>query len=219
MNKIRVLLVDDHLLIRAGFKVLMQDIEDIEVIGEAGNTQEAIEKTEELSPDVVIMDISMETSDDGIEATQIILEKFPNTKVLILSMHDEEEYVYKSIKCGAHGYLLKSAENELITAIRTIAKNEKYFGTRISKIITEGYIQRAKGQYKIAGEEKNQLTTREKEILKLIVQGFSSSNIAERLSPIISPRTVETHKSNIMKKLNLKNTPALVKYALENKLF
>ena len=218
MNKIKVLLADDHVLIRAGFQVLMQDTDDIEVVGEAGNAQEAIAKTEELSPDVVIMDISMGEKDDGLEATQIISEKFPNTKVLILSMHDEEEYVYKSIKCGAHGYLLKSAEKELIRGIKAIARGEKYFGASVSKIMTEGYIQRAKRQQKSHGEKNDQLTKREIEILKLIVQGLSSTDIAEKLSPIISPRTVETHKSNMMKKLNLKNTPELVKYALENKL-
>lgn len=218
MNKITVLLADDHALIRAGFKVLMQDTDDIEVVGEAGDAQEVIAKTEELSPDVVVMDISMGEKDDGLEATQIISERFPNTKVLILSMHDEEEYVYKSIKCGAHGYLLKGAEKELIRGIKAIAKGEKYFGASVSKIMTEGYIQRAKGQQKSSGEKNDQLTKREIEILELIVQGLSSTDIAEKLSPIISPRTVETHKSNMMKKLNLKNTPELVKYALENKL-
>ncbi|MCH8317765.1 MAG: response regulator transcription factor [Bacteroidetes bacterium] len=218
MNKITVLLADDHALIRAGFKVLMQDTDDIEVVGEAGDAQEVIAKTEELSPDVVVMDISMGEKDDGLEATQIISERFPNTKVLILSMHDEEEYVYKSIKCGAHGYLLKGAEKELIRGIKAIAKGEKYFGASVSKIMTEGYIQRAKRQQKSSGEKNDQLTKREIEILELIVQGLSSTDIAEKLSPIISPRTVETHKSNMMKKLNLKNTPELVKYALENKL-
>ena len=218
MNKITVLLADDHALIRAGFKVLMQDTDDIEVVGEAGDAQEVIAKTEELSPDVVVMDISMGEKDDGLEATQIISERFPNTKVLILSMHDEEEYVYKSIKCGAHGYLLKGAEKELIRGIKAIAKGEKYFGASVSKIMTEGYIQRAERQQKSPGEKNDQLTKREIEILELIVQGLSSTDIAEKLSPIISPRTVETHKSNMMKKLNLKNTPELVKYALENKL-
>jgi len=196
----------------------MQDTDDIEVLGEAGNAEEAIAKTEELSPDVVVMDISMGEKEDGLEATQIIGEKFPDTKVLILSMHDEEEYIYKSIKCGAHGYLLKSAEKELIKGIKAIANGEKYFGARVSKIMTEGYIQRAKRQQKSHGEQNDQLTKREREILELIVQGLSSTDIAEKLSPIISPRTVETHKSNMMKKLNLKNTPELVKYALENKL-
>jgi two-component system response regulator DegU len=214
---IKILLVDDHGIVRDGIKATLSSEKNLKIIGEASNGIEAIELTKKLTPDIIIMDISMPEM-SGIEATAIISDRFPNTRTLVLSMHDNEDYILKSIESGAYGYLLKdTGKEEFIKAITTIAKGDKYFSTPVSGIIADGYLQRIK---KASSSEESSdhfgLTKREKGILKMIVNGNSNREIADNFT--ISIRTIETHRFNIMKKLKVKNAAELVKFAIENKI-
>lgn len=205
-KKIRILLADDHALVRDGMKTLLKDVSDFYVAGEASNGQEVIQKVMELSPDVVIMDISMPQM-TGLEATDIIQRDFPKTKVLILTMHENEDYAYQIFKSGAAGYILKNAEKkEFIDAIRTVRKGEKFFSRAVSGVMSKNYVRKSQASIPI--------TRREKEILRLIVDGLTNQEIADKL--FISPRTVDTHRSNLMQKLEIKNTAGLVRFAIEN---
>lgn len=205
-KKIRILLADDHALVRDGMKTLLKDVSDFYVAGEASNGQEVIQKVRELSPDVVIMDISMPQM-TGLEATDIIQRDFPKTKVLILTMHENEDYAYQIFKSGAAGYILKNAEKkEFIDAIRTVRKGEKFFSRAVSGVMSKNYVRKSQASIPI--------TRREKEILRLIVDGLTNQEIADKL--FISPRTVDTHRSNLMQKLEIKNTAGLVRFAIEN---
>ncbi len=214
---IKVLLVDDHGIVRDGIKATLSSEKNIKIIGEASNGIEAIEQVKKLTPDVVVMDISMPEM-NGIEATAIISDRYPNTKTLILSMHDNEDYILKSIESGASGYLLKdTGKDEFIKAITTISKGDKYFSTPVSSIIAEGYLQKIKkGSTPDEDSDSFGLTKREKGILKMIINGNSNREIADSFT--ISIRTIETHRFNIMKKLKVKNAAELVKLALENKI-
>ncbi|MCR6638576.1 MAG: response regulator transcription factor [Sporocytophaga sp.] len=214
---IKVLLVDDHGIVRDGIKATLSNEKNIKIIGEASNGIEAIEQVKKLTPDVVVMDISMPEM-NGIEATSIISDRYPNTKTLILSMHDNEDYILKSIESGASGYLLKdTGKEEFIKAITTISKGDKYFSTPVSSIIAEGYLQKIKkGSAPDDDSDSFGLTKREKGILKMIINGNSNREIADSFT--ISIRTIETHRFNIMKKLKVKNAAELVKLALENKI-
>ncbi|MBO9699333.1 MAG: response regulator transcription factor [Sporocytophaga sp.] len=214
---IKILLVDDHGIVRDGIKATLSSEKNIKIIGEASNGIEAIEQVKKLTPDVVIMDISMPEM-NGIEATAIISDRYPNTKTLVLSMHDNEDYILKSIESGAYGYLLKdTGKEEFIKAITTISKGDKYFSTPVSSIIAEGYLQKIKkGSAPDDDSDDFGLTKREKGILKMIINGNSNREIADSFT--ISIRTIETHRFNIMKKLKVKNAAELVKLALENKI-
>jgi two-component system response regulator DegU len=215
---VKIVLADDHGIVRDGIKSTLRDEKSFKIIGEASNGLEAIEKVKSLSPDVVIIDINMPEM-NGIEATAIISKKYPDTKALVLSMHDNEDYILKSIEAGAAGYLLKDTnKEEFVKAINAVAKGEKYFSTSISNILATGYLHRIKkeGVKSADDDSENALTRREKGILKLIVQGSSNREIADSLS--ISIRTIEVHRSNMMKKLKVKNAVELVKYAMENNL-
>jgi two-component system, NarL family, response regulator DegU len=214
MKTIKVVLVDDHGIVRNGIKSTLSDAKNIKVIGEASNGLEAIEVVKKLLPDVVVIDITMPEM-NGIEATEIIQKKFPSVKCLILSMHDKEEYVFKSIEAGALGYLLKdTSKEEFIQAINTVAKGEKHYSTSISNVLVSGYLHKVKNQP--SEESESLLTKREKGILKLIVNGHNNREIADQLD--ISIRTIEVHRANIMKKLHVKNAVELVKVALEEKI-
>ena len=213
MDKIRVLLADDHTLIRSGIATLLQTNKDFLVVGEAEDGEEAVRKTGELKPTVVVLDLSMPKL-SGIEATKQIKKKYPEVNVLVLTMHENEEYVYQILKSGAAGYVLKSAgKDELITAIRAAAKGEKFFSPRISQIMAEGYVRRVE-QVKAESESGDlPLTRREREVLALVVDGMTNQQIADQL--FISPRTVDTHRTNIMQKLDIHDLANLVRYAIE----
>ncbi|WP_028981919.1 response regulator [Sporocytophaga myxococcoides] len=214
---IKVLLVDDHGIVRDGIKATLSSEKNIKIVGEASNGIEAIEQVKKLAPDVVVMDISMPEM-NGIEATSIISDRYPNTRTLVLSMHDNEDYILKSIESGAAGYLLKdTGKEEFIKAITTISKGDKYFSTPVSSIIADGYLQKIKkGTTPDDDSDDFGLTKREKGILKMIINGNSNREIADSFT--ISIRTIETHRFNIMKKLKVKNAAELVKLALENKI-
>ncbi len=214
-KKIRILLADDHALIRSGLATLLHGAGDVEVVGEASDGEEAIEKTTSLEPDVVVIDLSMPRL-SGIEATKVITHRFPAVRVLVLTMYENEEYVYQILRSGASGYVLKSArKDELLTAIRAVAKGEKFFSPRVSEIIAEGYVRRAERGTTFSQPEVP-LTKREREILALVVQGLTNQQIANRL--YISPRTVDTHRTNIMQKLDIHDLANLVRYAIDHGL-
>lgn len=216
MNKIKILIADDHSLIRTGLMNLLQGMKDFVFVGEAEDGEEAIHKTKELSPDVLIIDLSMPKL-SGIEATAIVTKKFPNTRVLVLTMHENEEYVYQIFKSGAAGYVLKSAgREELAAAILAVAKGEKFFSPRVSNILVEGYIRKAEVREQKNASQDIPLTKREREVLVLVARGLSNQEIGEKL--FISPRTVDTHRTNIMQKLGIHDVANLVRYAIEKGL-
>ncbi|MEK6566051.1 MAG: response regulator transcription factor [Bacteroidota bacterium] len=214
MEKIRILLADDHALVRSGLIRLLEPNKDILVIGEAEDGEETIRKTKELKPDVVVIDLSMPKI-SGIEAAKIIRKDCPESRVLVLTMHENEEYVYQIFRSGANGYILKNANrNEITTAIRAVAKGERFFSPRVSEIMVEGYLRKAEEREKQTDSSDVELTTREGEVLSLIAEGFNNQQIADKL--FISPRTVDTHRTNIMQKLDVHDSANLVKYALEH---
>jgi two-component system response regulator NreC len=218
MQKIKVLLADDHELVRSGLVKLLETYKDIIVVGEAGDGQEAIEKTKKLNPDVLVIDLSMPKL-TGTEATKIIRKECPKVAVLVLTMHENEEYVYQIIRSGAMGYILKDAgKDELPTAIRTVAKGEKFFSPRVSEIMVDGYLRKAMARDESASVKLDSidvaLTKREKEILVLVAGGLNNQQIGEKL--FISPRTVDTHRTNIMQKLDIHDSANLVKFAIEH---
>lgn len=214
MDKIRILLADDHALIRSGIATLLQGSADFSIIGEAKDGEEAVQKAKELNPDVVVIDLSMPKL-SGVEATKIIKKKYPNIRVLVLTMHENEEYVYQILKSGAGGYVLKSAgKEELSSAIRAVARGEKFFSPRVSQIMAEGYLRRAEEDEMKRRQDDVPLTRREKEILALVANGLTNQQIADQL--YISPRTVDTHRTNIMQKLDIHDVVNLVRYAIEH---
>lgn len=205
---IQLVIADNHALVRAGFRSLVEDLPDIEVVGEADNGREALELVEKLKPQLVLMDIAMPEM-NGLEATNRISHTFPNVRVIIVSMHANEEYVYQSLRSGAVGYLLKdSGTEELELAIRAIARGETYLSPAVSKYVVNDYVRRL-------DEDKNPLdliTPRQREILQLIAEGKSTKEIADIL--YISTKTVETHRSQLMDRLDIHDVVGLVRYAI-----
>ncbi len=210
MQKIRVLVVDDHTIVRDGICALLGLVGDIEVVGEAVNGREALEKIKELSPNVVLMDIAMPVM-GGLEATRRIQKEFPGTKVIALTQYDDREYVYPVIEAGAHGFISKvAASSELTTAIRSVYQGDSYLSPSIAKFFIQDY---QRGITLPDGRDPyEQLTDREKDVLKLLVEGHTTQEIADML--VISHKTVEGHKTNLMAKLNIRNRIELVKYAI-----
>ncbi|MBB6461683.1 response regulator transcription factor [Flammeovirga kamogawensis] len=214
MDQISVVLTDDHVVVRNGIKLLLENSHEINVIGEGANGQEALDLCKELKPDVLVIDIRMPIM-NGIEATSKINEYSTTTKVLILSMHDDAEYILDAAEKGASGYLLKdSSSDEFLKAIKTVNEGKKYFSGDISKVLVEGYLNmKHTGTTPVVAqqgnhEEKIDLTKREKEILQFVAHGKSSKDIASVLNK--SVRTVETHRFNIMKKMGVKSAVELI---------
>jgi DNA-binding NarL/FixJ family response regulator len=217
MSPIKLLIVDDHKIIINGIRAMLENLPDIQIIGEAYNGREAIEFVNKHSVDLVIMDIKMPEV-NGIEATKAILSAYPNIKVLALSMFDDNLYISNMLQAGASGYILKNTDKqELITAIQKVAEGETYFSRKVTSVVMQTFISKnvasGRGNAEIKPEE---LTYREIEILKLIAQQLTNQKIAEQLQ--ISPRTVHSHRRNLMQKIGVKNTAGLVKYALQNKI-
>lgn len=210
MRTIKVLLAEDHTIVRKGIRSLLDAEADIEVVGEADNGREAIEKVEELQPDIVLMDHTMPIL-NGLEATRQIRKRFPEVKVLILTMHTSEEYVFEFLQAGASGYLVKqTAPTELVTAIQSVHQGDSFLSPSISKTVIAGFIRHAEATEK--EDNFDTLTDREREILQLITEGYSTKDVAQQLH--ISVKTVATHKVNLMDKLDIHSMTELVKYAI-----
>lgn len=202
-----ILIVDDHKIVRNGLKSLIEKKQTLKVIGEASNGREAIKFCQQNKPNVVIMDVAMAEL-NGVQATKQIISIDDNIKVIALSMHSDKQFVLGMFKAGAYGYLLKdSSSEELIEAILSVARNQKYISQKISDVLIDNIASN------INESEIEALTTRETEVLQLIAEGNSSKEIGEIL--FLSPKTVDVHRTNIMKKLNLFNIPDLTKYALK----
>ena len=215
MKKIKVVIAEDHTIVRKGLCALLQGEPDIEVVGEAENGREAIKIVEKLLPDVVVMDIAMPGL-NGLETTRQLTKKFPKLKILILTMHDNEEYIFETLRAGAAGYLIKrSAPNELISAIQSVFRGESFLSPAVSKKVIEGFVQSG-GSAAKEDADYGRLTTREREILQLIAEGNALREIASLLH--ISIKTVESHKAHIMEKLNLRSIAELTQYAIRKGL-
>jgi two-component system, NarL family, response regulator NreC len=214
MSAIRVLLVDDHAIVRAGVRMLVEVEPDLQVVGEAENGREAIERTAELRPDVVVMDISMPEM-DGFEATRRIKEECPACSVLMLTMHDDEQYFFEGLRSGASGYVpKKAAPVALVNAIRAVLGDGVYLHPTVARSVVDDYLRRVR-----SGGERGAydgLTDREREVLTRIAEGETSQAIAVALG--ISLKTVERHRTNIMEKLNLHNRIELTRYAIRKGL-
>jgi len=217
MGKTRVLIVDDHQIVRDGITRILTDEKDIELIGSVGSGKEALDFIKSATPDIVIADLSMPNM-SGIELTERLNAINLNIKVLILSMFNNEEYIISAIQAGAKGYLPKqdSTTAILLEAIRTIANGEEFYSPSISKIVMKNFINNIKSTSVSNIAKKHQLTSREKEILKLYVDGYTNNEIAEKLN--LSVFTVKTHKNNIMQKYSFKSTVEMIKFALRNNI-
>ena len=208
MTPIRVVLADDHTLVRAGIRALLEKLPDVHVVAEASDGREAVHLVTTTQPDVVLMDIAMPGL-NGLEATRRLVKEFPAIRVLILSMHKNEEYVWQALRAGAVGYLLKDADlAELALAITAVTHGETYLSPPISKHVIREYVQR------VGGEETGleQLTPRQREILQLVAEGHTSKAIAQRLG--LSIKTVETHRVQMMERLDIHEIAGLVRYAI-----
>ena len=209
-DPIRILLVDDHRVVRVGLKALIDAEPDLRVVGEAGNGVEGVEKTRTLQPDVVVMDISMPEM-DGLEATRRIRQENPAAQVLILTVHAQERYLFPVLKAGAAGYVLKSTvDTELLDAIRSVARGDAFLYPSATRMLLEDYLsQRHSGR---SADAYDTLSEREREVLKLIALGHTAAQVGDQLA--LSPKTVETYRGRIMGKLFLSSRVDLVKYAL-----
>ena len=207
---IRILLADDHTVMRNGLRLLLERQHDLEVIGEAADGREAVELATSGKPDVVVMDIAMPHL-NGVEATRQIVNRNPHTAVAILSMHSDESYVIRSLKAGARAYLLKdSAEADLIAAIQAITRGKSFFSPAVSRLLKEDYMHQLA---EVGAEDSYELlTTREREVLQLVAEGNSNKDVANLLN--LSLYTIETHRTHILQKLKLHSVPELILYAV-----
>ncbi|MCK6624829.1 MAG: response regulator transcription factor [Anaerolineae bacterium] len=213
MSKIRLLLVDDHQIVRAGLRMLFMAEQDMEIVGEVGSGEEALQAVRQLKPDVVLMDVVM-AGMSGIEATRRIKEANPEVAVLALTMHEDEHYFFEMLNAGASGYVPKrAAPDDLVDAIRVVSQGNVFLYPTLAKLLVKDFLQRAESGASPPGEE---LTAREREVLTCIAEGLTNREIAETL--VISAKTVDRHRENIMRKLNLHNRVELVKYAIEKGL-
>ncbi|HET8913481.1 MAG TPA: response regulator transcription factor [Ktedonobacteraceae bacterium] len=218
---LRILLADDHDILRQGLKLLLGLQPDLEVIGEARTGQEAVASAEELQPDVVLLDISMPKM-DGFEACRLIRERQPDTYILILTMHESEEYFLQALRMGASGYIIKkAAPTDLITAVRTVAQGEAFLYPGLAKALVRAYVnqpnpsnnQREKSSL---AHELEILTPREMEVLRLVAEGKTNQEIADLL--VLSIKTIQAHRANVMEKLGLQNVTHLVRFAIQHGL-
>jgi DNA-binding NarL/FixJ family response regulator len=208
LTPIRVLLADDHTLVRAGIRGLLQGLSGVEVVGEAGDGQEALRAAESLRPDVILLDVGMPGL-NGLEVAGRLATLDPSIRVIILSMHTSEEYVLRALRAGCVGYLLKaSAVAELEVAVRAVARGETYLSPAVSKRVVDDYVSRTGG----ATDPLDALTPRQREILQLAAEGHSSKEIAQRLG--VSYRTVETHRAQLMERLGVHDLAGLVRFAV-----
>jgi two-component system, NarL family, response regulator NreC len=211
---IRILLADDHTVMRRGLRFLLESQPDFTVVAEAADGSEAVQQAEAAHPNVAVLDVAMPNL-SGIEAAQRIAAQMPNIAIVILSMHSDEGYVLRALKAGARGYLLKdAAESDLIEAIKAVSQGKTFFSSEISKMLVEDYIREIRSR----GVEDSYelLTSREREILQLLVEGNSNKDIASRLN--VSPHTVETHRRNLQDKLNLHSFAELILYAVRKRI-
>jgi DNA-binding NarL/FixJ family response regulator len=215
MPSLRLLLADDHEIVRQGLRSMLQGQRDCEVVGEAVDGRQAVAMTKELNPDVVILDIGMPTL-NGLEATRHILKMRPQTKVLILTMHESDSMIREVLDAGARGYILKTdAGRDLVTAVDSLRRNKTFFTSRVSQMILDGYLKGdTRAQNSAAGGIR--LTPRQREIVQLLAEGKSSKEVAVALS--MSVKTAETHRANIMRKLDCHSVSEVVRYAIRNNI-
>lgn len=214
MPKIKVLIADDHAIVREGIRMILALYDDIEVVGEAADGLEAIDKVSKLAPDVVLMDMAMPGL-GGLEATLEILKISPQSKILVLTQYDDSEYIYRFLKAGAAGYVLKkSAGSDLVSAIRAVSQGKAFVDPSIAERVIKGFLK----QPEVTEEEiqYDGLSDREKQVLKLIAEGYTSREIADVLC--LSIKTVMTHRTNLMEKLGFHNRAELIKYAIRKGL-
>ena len=213
---IRLLICDDHAVVRSGLSMLLHGRNNIEVVGEASEGDEAIELSQKLKPDVVLMDLSMPHGKDGMTATTELKKLMPEVAILILTMHDDDEYLFRAIQIGASGYILKNApHDELLQAIQSVAKGDAYLYPTATKRLMGEYLEKLRTGAD-AATPYDTLSDREREILSWLAKGYSNKEIAESL--FISVKTVESHRSKLMEKLGLKTRPELIKFALKKGL-
>ncbi|WP_430536036.1 response regulator transcription factor [Listeria rocourtiae] len=212
---IKVLVVDDHAVVRSGLSFVINSQEDMTVVADAADGLEAYLETERHMPDVILMDLSMPPGENGLVTTKRIKENFPFTKILILTMHDDEEYLFRALKLGATGYILKNAkDDELLDAVRALQQGETYIYPKVTTALVRQFLAHNNGEE--VSNSYVQLSNREQEVLPLIALGYGNKEIANKLC--ISVKTVETHKSNIMSKLDLSTRAEIVKYAIKKNL-
>lgn len=211
MEKIKLMIVDDHKVVRTGLKMLFKNDKNVKVVAEAKDGEDALKEIKRLKPDVVITDISMPNM-NGIQFTTKVKETHPEVKVLVLSMHNDDDYILDALDAGAMGYLTKdTSEDEIIKAIHSIANEQMYYSSSISSILAKKLLIKSK-----ILDTTERLTERELEVLDLIVNGFSNKEIASKL--FVSKRTIDNHRTNIMKKIDAKNTADIVRIAYQNNL-
>jgi DNA-binding NarL/FixJ family response regulator len=216
MSKIKVLLVDDHKWVRQGFKLALESKYDINIIGEAGDGNEAIEKTKKLEPELILMDINMPNL-NGIEAAKKIREFNKDVKIIILTMLDNERFIFEALTAGINGYIYKDSEiTELVGAIKQVMEGEDYFNKEVTKKIIDYHTGKNISEFYQETTQSSPLTKRELEVVKLVSEGYTSKVIAEKL--FISPFTVVKHRKNIIKKLSAKNFNEVISYAIANGL-
>ena len=214
MSAIRILLADDHGIVRKGLRALLEGLAEAEIVGEAADGREAVRLAAELTPDVVVMDVAMPQL-NGIDATAQIVKREPRTGVIMLSVHSDESYVLRALGAGAKGYLLKdTADADLLRAVESVALGKPFFSPAITETLLEDYMRFL--QQRGLEDSYNLLTDREKEVLQLLAEGKSNKEVAALLN--LSPYTVETHRNNMMQKLNLHNTAEIVLYAVRKKV-
>lgn len=216
MKPVRLLIADDHSIVRRGLRALLESQPGWEVCGEAVDAREAIEKAKQLRPDVVIMDISMPGL-NGLEATRRIIRSAPQIQVLVLTVHDSPEIIDRALAAGARGYVLKSdADRDLVAAVEAVRQRKSFFTPMVAEMILEGYLKKQVGRKRKGGLAGSRLTSREREIVQGLAEGRANKELAAELD--ISVRTVESHRAKVMHKLGFRSFSQLVRYAIRNKI-